>query len=106
MTHFGVDKFHALTKRVFDNILYGDQYAAFPYDPNVKEVDIIKHFETAAFILGRSGTGKTTCLLYKLLSRHIASRVDATEDKEHCQVRLFILTENNGLRSDCITRSL
>ncbi|KAF8420254.1 hypothetical protein EV426DRAFT_675679 [Tirmania nivea] len=80
------NKFHALTNKVFDNILYGEQYAAFPYDPNAKEVEIIKHFETAAFILGRSGTGKTTCLLYKLLSRHIASRVDATESREHCQI--------------------
>ena len=83
------DKFHALTNRVLDNVLNGNQYATFPYDPNAKEVTIIKHFRTPAFILGRSGTGKTTCLLYKLLSRYLASRSEVTEDKEHCQVSII-----------------
>ncbi|KAF8426773.1 hypothetical protein EV426DRAFT_448432 [Tirmania nivea] len=80
------NKFYALTNRVFDNIQHGNQYATLPYDSNAIEVTIIKHFETATFILGRSGTGKTTCLLYKLLSRYLACRAAVTEENGHCQI--------------------
>lgn len=35
---------------------------------------MINHFQTASLILGRSGTGKTTCLVYKLVRRYLASK--------------------------------
>lgn len=66
-------KFHVLTNVVFDNILHDNDYAEYPFDVSSKEIRIIRHFKTAAFVLGRSGTGKTTCLVYKLLSRYLAS---------------------------------
>ncbi|KAF8459690.1 P-loop containing nucleoside triphosphate hydrolase protein [Kalaharituber pfeilii] len=88
-------RFHALTDRIFDNILSGNQYAEFAFDLNAKVVDIVKHFKTAAFILGRSGTGKTTCLLYKLLSRYLASHMVAAEDKD-C-LRQILVTRSKQL---------
>ncbi|KAF8463424.1 hypothetical protein BDZ91DRAFT_305427 [Kalaharituber pfeilii] len=87
-------KFHTLTTCIFDNIFrYQNEDAVFPFDLSSTEVAIIKHSETAAFILGRSGTGKTTCLLYKLLSRYLASRVD--EDKDY--VRQVLVTRSKTL---------
>jgi len=50
--------------------------ALFPVDPSEAEINIINHFKSTAFILGRSGTGKTTCLIYKLASRYLASRIE------------------------------
>lgn len=65
-------KFHTLTSTVLDSIIHGQPRSDFPFDVTGKEVEIIKHFRTATFILGRSGTGKTSCLLYKLMSRYLA----------------------------------
>ena len=42
----------------------------FPYRPYPDEYDIIRlPFETTVLLLGRSGTGKTTCLLHRLWKR-------------------------------------
>lgn len=87
---FILGKFHTLTSRIFDNILSGNQEAEFPFDVNGTEIRIIKHFRTAAFILGRSGTGKTTCLLYKLLSRYLASAENAGVENRLRQVFHYI----------------
>ncbi len=35
---------------------------------------MIRHFRTASLILGRSGTGKTTCLVMKLARKYLASK--------------------------------
>lgn len=32
-----------------------------------EELSIVSHSENSALILGRSGTGKTTCLVFKIL---------------------------------------
>ncbi|KAF8435903.1 hypothetical protein BGX38DRAFT_105734 [Terfezia claveryi] len=87
-------KFHTLTSRIFDNILSGNQDAEFPFDVNGTEIRIIKHFQTAAFILGRSGTGKTTCLLYKLLSRYLASAENVGVEN---RLRQVLLTRSEPL---------
>ncbi|KAF8459683.1 hypothetical protein BDZ91DRAFT_799763 [Kalaharituber pfeilii] len=89
------NKFHALTNRIFDNIISGNRSAEFAFDLNATVVAIVKHFKTAAFILGRSGTGKTTCLLYKLLGRFLASHMVAAEDKD-C-LRQILVTRSKQL---------
>jgi hypothetical protein len=66
-------KFFSLTTAVLEN---RHQDALFPVDPSMEEVHIINHFKSTAFILARSGTGKTTCLVYKLVSRYLASRAE------------------------------
>ena len=87
-------KFHALTPRVFDNIIYCNHHAEFPFDITSNEVEVINHFQTPAFILGRSGTGKTTCLLYKLLNRYLAS---AQNSEEPDRIRQVLLTRSEPL---------
>lgn len=75
-----------MTERILD-CLFSEQDSssiAVPFILSRKETEIIKHANTAAFILGRSGTGKTTCLLYKLLSRYMASREEHGSIRQVC----------------------
>ncbi|KAF8541740.1 hypothetical protein BDD12DRAFT_946309 [Trichophaea hybrida] len=69
-------KFFSLTSVVFDSLLQGASVSVFPIDPSEEELHVINHFKSPAFILGRSGTGKTTCLIYKLASRYLESQVE------------------------------
>ncbi|KAH0545413.1 hypothetical protein FGG08_000554 [Glutinoglossum americanum] len=66
------NKFYSLTEPVINSILSNNLEAEFPFDISEEEVGIIRHFGSASLILGRSGTGKTTCLVYKLLSKYLA----------------------------------
>lgn len=69
-------KFYTLTQTVLDGILTSGSSAEFPFDVAHDEVEIIRQESSASFILGRSGTGKTTCLAFKLLSSYIGSRAN------------------------------
>ena len=69
------DKFYALTEPVKRSILSSDPSAEFPFEISKEEARVISHVQTASLILGRSGTGKTTCLVYKLVRKYLASRV-------------------------------
>jgi hypothetical protein len=71
-----VGKFFSLTDVVFSNLHLGTSTSVFPVDPSEEELDVINHFKSPAFILGRSGTGKTTCLVYKLASRYLESKAE------------------------------
>jgi len=68
-------KFYSLTSTVLTSIKH-DTQAVFPVDPSKEEMKIINHFKTPAFILGRSGTGKTTCLIYKMVSRYLTAKAE------------------------------
>ena len=66
------DKFYALTKPMVRAIITNNLAAEFPFDLSTDEFRVINHFETASLILGRSGTGKTTCLIFKMVSKYLA----------------------------------
>lgn len=68
------NKFYALTEPVIRSILDNDLAAEFPFDLSMEEARVIMHFQTASLILGRSGTGKTTCLIFKLVGKFLASK--------------------------------
>ena len=68
------NKFYALTVPMMHSIIANDLNAEFPIDVSQDEIQIIRHFETSSLILGRSGTGKTTCLVFKLVGKHLARR--------------------------------
>ena len=61
------------------SIISNDLSAEFPFDLSREEARVIRHYRTASLILGRSGTGKTTCLVFKLLGKYLASRAVAGE---------------------------
>lgn len=54
-------------------MLTNDLSAQFPFDPSMEETRVIRDSPTPSLILGRSGTGKTTCLVFKLVRRYLAS---------------------------------
>ena len=68
------NKFYALTEPVIRSILDNDLAAEFPFDLSLEEARVITHFQTASLILGRSGTGKTTCLIFKMVGKLLASQ--------------------------------
>lgn len=68
------NKFYALTEPVIRSIVDNDLTAEFPLDLSVEETRVITDFQTASLILGRSGTGKTTCLVFKLVGKFLASK--------------------------------
>ena len=68
------NKFYALTEPVIRSILDNDLTAEFPFNLSMEEARVITHFQTASLILGRSGTGKTTCLVFKLIGKFLASK--------------------------------
>ena len=68
------NKFYALTEPMIQAILANDLTAELPFDLSSDEIQVIGHFQTASLILGRSGTGKTTCLAFKLVGKYLARR--------------------------------
>lgn len=68
------NRFYALTAPMIQSILANDLSAEFPLDLSQDEIQVMRHFETSSLILGRSGTGKTTCLVYKLVGKYLTSR--------------------------------
>ena len=68
------NKFYALTEPMIRSILTNDLAAEFPFDLSKDEARCVSQFNTASLILGRSGTGKTTCLVFKLIGKFLASK--------------------------------
>ena len=79
MADFSIDKFYALTEPVIRSILLNDLSAEFPFHLSREEASVIRHYRTASLILGRSGTGKTTCLVFKLVGKYLASKAVVDE---------------------------
>ncbi|PVG01897.1 hypothetical protein CPB86DRAFT_698462 [Serendipita vermifera] len=61
-----------LTQSVFDSIVFDDA-STFPFSPSHREHQVIYH-PSSCFVIGRSGTGKTTTMLLKMLAIEKASR--------------------------------
>lgn len=85
--------FYTLTEPMFRSVLAHDLLAEFPFDFSGNETRIILHFDTSSLILGRSGTGKTTCLVFKLLAKYVAGSA-VTQERSP---RQLLLTRSNEL---------
>ena len=72
LTRFPIDKFYMATQTVIENLVSENPGPEFPLVLCKEELNIIKNYKTPTLILGRSGTGKTTCLVYKLVGRYLA----------------------------------
>ncbi|CUS07545.1 unnamed protein product [Tuber aestivum] len=92
-------KFYSLTTTVLDNIAAAPRRVAYPVAISKVEAEVVDHFATPAFILGRSGTGKTTCLVYKLVGRYLSSR------KNGEPLRQVLLTKSKRLASKLRTNT-
>ena len=69
------DKFYAFTEPLIRSVFSDNMTAELPLDLSKNEESVIGHFHTSTLILGRSGTGKTTCLIYKLVAQYLAGRM-------------------------------
>ncbi|KAF3159968.1 hypothetical protein TWF751_000520 [Orbilia oligospora] len=87
---FCTGKQYSLTKRVAEMILQGGHQAEVPFVVSPEEEFIVNYFDSSLCILGRSGTGKTTCLVFRLLASYIRDRL-MNNDKE---VRQIFLTRS------------
>ncbi|KAL8670745.1 MAG: hypothetical protein Q9168_004738 [Polycauliona sp. 1 TL-2023] len=67
-------KFFPFTEAFFNPLESEHVSPDFPYKLSELEVDIVCYSDTSSIIVGRSGTGKTTCLVYKLIGRYLASK--------------------------------
>jgi RecA-family ATPase len=65
-------KFYNLTEPLLNIVTNDKSSEEFPFDLSPEELEIVQHFSTSTLILGRSGTGKTTCLLFKMIAKHRA----------------------------------
>ena len=73
------NRFYTLTEPMIHSVLANDLLAEFPFDFSGDETHVILHDGTSSLILGRSGTGKTTCLVFKLLAKYAAGCAAAGE---------------------------
>ncbi|KAJ5778909.1 hypothetical protein N7457_006629 [Penicillium paradoxum] len=89
------NKFYNLTEPFLKSIVDENGTEEFPFDLSPEELEIVKHFSTSSLILGRSGTGKTTCLLFKMLAKHKARQSNSDEQ----QARQLLLTRSSYLAS-------
>ncbi|KAL9606788.1 MAG: hypothetical protein Q9179_000078 [Wetmoreana sp. 5 TL-2023] len=89
------NRFYTLTEPMFRSVLAHDLLGEFPFNLSGDETRIILHFDTSSLILGRSGTGKTTCLVFKLLAKYAAG---SAVIQERLPRQLF-LTRSNELAS-------
>lgn len=80
------DKFYSLTEPLLGSLLSNLAFEV-PFELSSEELRIVSHFNTSTLILGRSGTGKTTCLVFKLLAQFQARR---------------LITEEEPIRQACI----
>ncbi|KAJ5280089.1 hypothetical protein N7478_005461 [Penicillium angulare] len=68
------NRFYNVTESFLQRIQETTGQEEFPFDLSPEEWEIISHYGSASLILGRSGTGKTTCLLFKILAKYQAAR--------------------------------
>ncbi|KAJ5825808.1 hypothetical protein N7474_002946 [Penicillium riverlandense] len=92
---FNPDKFYNLTEPFLKSIAAATGREEFPFDLSPEELEIVGHFDTSSLILARSGTGKTTCLLFKILAKYSA-RKSAPEEQT---IRQLLLTRSVYLAS-------
>lgn len=67
------NKFYMVTQTLLENCRLGITNVEYPLVLSEEELNIIKSTEASTLILGRSGTGKTTCLIYKLFGRYVTA---------------------------------
>ncbi|KAL8718323.1 MAG: hypothetical protein Q9225_004520 [Loekoesia sp. 1 TL-2023] len=69
-----ISKFYAFTEPAQQSRILTSMAPELPYQLSRHEMDIVCRWETPSLILGRSGTGKTTCLMFKLIGKYLASK--------------------------------
>jgi hypothetical protein len=94
------NKSFTITEHLIRAIVEGDLSAEFPFDLSQTELQIIQHTQTPTLIMGRSGTGKTTCLMFKMIAKYIAScKVSPEEQARQVRPHLRVTRTRNIVRT-------
>ncbi|KAL8986590.1 MAG: hypothetical protein Q9177_004130 [Variospora cf. flavescens] len=88
-----VDKFYAFTQPVLRSQIVDFMVPKLPYKLSAHEMEVVCYWKSASLILGRSGTGKTTCLMFKLVGKYLASRRHSSQRP----IRQILLTRSPNL---------
>jgi len=91
-------KFYALNTRAVEQLLSSENNE-LPFTPGPKEYEIIQHKSKpprSMLLMGRSGTGKTTCLVFRMWSQFMAYASNA--DLDAPRPRQMFLTKNDVLK--------
>ncbi|CAG8480420.1 12096_t:CDS:10 [Ambispora gerdemannii] len=83
------NKFIPLSKNLFKSLVMGG--SEFTFQVSKVEYEIIKN-PTSAIIIGRSGTGKTTCIVYRLIASYLSNPSHPFAHK-----RQLFITTSQGL---------
>ncbi|GBB97473.1 hypothetical protein RclHR1_00030030 [Rhizophagus clarus] len=67
------NKFFPLSTNLYKSLVFGG--LKFTFQVSKKEYEII-NYPTSAIIIGRSGTGKSTCILYRQIASYLSSQLD------------------------------
>ncbi|KAA8911747.1 P-loop containing nucleoside triphosphate hydrolase protein [Sphaerosporella brunnea] len=87
------NKFYEFTQPVMKSFESKTLLAEFPFDTSPEEAEVIKHDQSGTLIMGRSGTGKTTCLVQKIVWNCTAQRAVIGQDP----MRQILLTRSKLL---------
>ena len=90
------NKSFTITSNMLRSIIEQDVKAEYPFDLSPAEIEIIQHVKTPTLILGRSGTGKTTCLILKMVAKYLASYNSSSQAPAR-QVRMIHLNSYGEL---------
>ena len=75
------NKTFTITEDMLKSIVHQDIVAEYPFDMSEGESKIIQHSGTPTLIMGRSGTGKTTCLVFKMVHKNFAMLSASPENR-------------------------
>ncbi|KAL8792809.1 MAG: hypothetical protein Q9195_004622 [Heterodermia aff. obscurata] len=95
------NKSFTITEEMLQSIIDQDLAAEFPFDMSDMELQIIQHSGTPTLIIGRSGTGKTTCLVFRMIHRNFATLRASPESP----ARQVLITRSETLADKLATYS-
>lgn len=78
-------KFYTLSERMLESLQESRKSGVLPefaFDVSEEETSILRWWRSSVLILGRSGTGKTTCLVFKLLAAYLARTGTGMETRQ------------------------
>ncbi|KIJ45080.1 hypothetical protein M422DRAFT_207261 [Sphaerobolus stellatus SS14] len=93
-----LEKFIKMSQSVLNTIV-ADQDATFPFELTKAEQDIRDH-GSSCFVLGRSGTGKTTTMVFKMMNYEMLKTQQSKGDSSNAvQYRQLFVTQSRILAS-------
>lgn len=88
-------KFYTLSQKMLESLQESRESGIVPefaFDVSEEETSIVRWWRSSVLVLGRSGTGKTTCLVFKLLAGYLARKGAGIETRQ-----VYCVIENHSV---------